>query len=305
MDFICLPQYYRTPEQEVFFQRAMANMHVLYAHCNVIAVRLENLANETAKSSPPDFIDIYYEEASAQRGSGKFGPQPFSKLQLNDTPYHERGWCAAEKQWMLTQDNIVGLAPMAPARFQERVKRGHRNLPDGLVLKFTHRSDEEIVVKLQEKIFLQQAQARERLRAMELPESELMILAESLPHFVNLQRLTFDHLEIGPAAASALINGLKPLKRLTFLMFADHCNMEEKAATILARGFLEWQFAQDLPVHFGIGSKKLEDELRLLKSRGRMERVVRNAYQDFTIQAGGWRCWPVRCLWRQLAKICC
>ena len=190
IDFICLPQYFRTPEEQVFFKKAMANMHVLYAHSNMFCVfRLEHLADERTKRSPPDSIDIYYEEEGAEPGSGKFGPQPFHKLVLNDTPYHERGWCEAEKQWMSTQAWITGFAPMTPARFQERVKRGHQNLPDGLVLKFTHRSDEEIVVKLQEKIFVQQAQARKGFFAFRLPESELLLLAESLPHFVNLERL--------------------------------------------------------------------------------------------------------------------
>ena len=190
----------------------MANMHVLYAHEKVFRViRLEQLADESAKASPPDFIDIYYEEEGAEPGSGKFGPQPFSKLELNETPYHGRGWCEAEKQWMSTKDEISGFAPMTPARFRERVERGHQNMPDGLVLKFTHRSDEEIVVKLQEKIFLQQAQRRKRLCVVGLPESELLLLAESLPHFVNLEWLEFFDLDITETAVVALIAGLKTL----------------------------------------------------------------------------------------------
>ena len=138
LDFICLPQYYRTAEEQVFFSKAMANMHVLYAHQAVFQViRLEKLADDHAKASPPDFIDIYYEAEGAEPGSGKFGPQPFSKLELNDTPYHERGWCEAEKQWMCTKTGIESYAPMTPARLRERIERGHQNLPDGLVLKFT------------------------------------------------------------------------------------------------------------------------------------------------------------------------
>ena len=107
----------------------MANMHVLYAHQEVFQViRLEKLADGHAKASPPDFIDIYYEAQGAEPGSGKFGPlQPFSKLDLNDTPYHERG-CEAEKQWMRTKEDIEGYAPKTPARFRER---GHQNLQDG------------------------------------------------------------------------------------------------------------------------------------------------------------------------------
>ena len=258
IDFICLPQYYRTAEEQVFFKRAMANMHVLYAHRNVFTVlRLEKLADESAKRSPPDFIHIYYEEAGAQSGSGKFGPQPFNKLEFNVTPYHERGWCVAEKQWMSTLDAITGFAPMTPARFRERVERGHQKLADGLVLKFTHRSDEEIVVKLQKKIFLQQAQARKFLWAKQLPEAELLLLAESLPHFVNLEWVQFGHLEILEANAVALMAGLRPLRHLTWLEFDAGCRMDQRTARVLAQGLLTCRFAtwfclRQFLFHFGL-----------------------------------------------------
>ena len=271
--FICLPQHYRTAEEQVFFKRAMANMHVLYAHRSVQRViRLEKLTDESAKASPPDFIDIYYEEAGAEPGSGKFGPQPFSKLELNDTPYHERVWCEAEKQWMSTKEMIIGFAPMTPARFRERVKRGKQKKPDGLVLKFTHRSDEEIVVKLQEKIFLQQAHTRRSLEAWRLPESELLLLAESLPHFVNLTTLEFKDLEIRKASSVALISGLKTLRHLKQLTFVGDCSIEAKAARVLAQGLLECQFVGELEVDVGNGPEleKLMNELRSLEGTGRV-----------------------------------
>ena len=305
VDFICLPQYFRTAEEQVFFKRAMANMHVLYAHRNVLnVVRLETLTDEEAKRFPPDFIDIYYEETGAQPGSGKFGPQPFHKLELNETPYHQRGWCEAEKQWMCTKDEIFAFAPMTPARFRERVERGHQNLPDGLVLKFTHRSDEEIVVRLQEKIFLQKAPRRRVMLTAELPESELLHLAESLPHFVNLEWLAFNNLEIPEAIAMALIAGLKPLRHLKEIDFTSSCKIEEKAAMVLANGLLECQFARELKVTVTNGPwpEKLANELSLLI--GRVTRRSDDGHKVFTIQAVGWQCWPFRCLWRQLAKIC-
>ena len=273
IDFICLPQYCRTAEEQVFFKRAMANMHVLYAHRNVLnVVRLEDLTDESAKASPPDFIDIYYEEEGAEPGSGKFGPQPFGKLELNDTPYHERGWCEAEKQWMSTKISVTGFAPMTPARFRDRVERGHQKLPDGLVLKFTHRSDEEMVVKLQEKIFVQQAQARKRLHAVELPESELLLLAESLPHFVNLESLRFRNLEIREANAVGLVSGLKTLRRLKGLTFTGDCHIGAKAARGLTQGLLECQFPRELEVFVenGSGTQQLANELRSLEGTGRV-----------------------------------
>ena len=265
IDFICLPQYYRTPEEQVFFSKAMANMHVLYAHTFVDRIiQFEKLADEKAKASPPHFIEIFYEEEGAEPGSGKFGPQPFSKLELNDTPYHERGWCEAEKQWMCTKTAIDGYAPMTPARFREGIERGHQNLPDGLVLKFTHRSDEEIVVKLQEKIFVQQAHARKMLLAFQLPESKLLLLAETLPYFVNLEMVGFFDLNITETSAVALIEGLKTLRCFSFLDFS--CHMEAKAARVLAQGLLECQFHGDLAVRVfdGPNREKLRHELRSL-----------------------------------------
>ena len=313
IDFICLPQYYRTPEEQVFFSKAMANMHVLYAHQHVsFVIRLEKLADESAKASPPALIDIYYEEKGAEPGSGKFGPQLFSKLELNETPYHERGWCEAEKQWMSTKCLIKDFAPMTPARFRERVGRGHRNLPDGLVLKFTHRSDEEIVVKLQEKIFVQQAARRRKLTAFRLPESEQLLLAESLPHFVNLEELTFHFLDITETSAMAFIDGLKPLRRLTRLNFEDFCHIEENTARVLAQGLLECQFPRELEVFVKneSGTQELANELRSLQGTGRvvLRRHDDQRYARFTIKAAagvegsklGW-------LRRQLAKFstCC
>ena len=301
IDFICLPQYYRTPEEQVFFKRAMANMHALYAHRSVQRViRLEKLTDEMAKASPPDFIEIYYEEAGAEPGSGKFGPQPFSKLELNDTPYHERGWCEAEKQWMCTKTSIDGYAPMTPARFRERIERGHQNLPDGLVLKFTHRSDEEIVMKLQEKIFVQQAQRRKWLHAFRLSESELLLLAESLPHFVNLQVLTFSDLEIREESAVMLVIGLKTLRHLKELDFTSSCGIDEKTATVLANGLLECQFAREFKVDVPNTSGTLHNELIRLSTR----RVKRRSDRGFVIKPGCRQCWPFGCLWRQLAMIC-
>ena len=312
IDFVCLPQYYRTPEEEVFFNRAMANMHVLYAHRNVFNVlRVEKLADERAKASPQDFIDIYYEDTGAEPGSGKFGPQPFYKLEFNDTPYHERGWCEAEKQWMSTKEDINGFAPMIPARFRERVERGHQNFPDGLVLKFTHRSDEELVVKLQEKIFLQQAHRRKILVAKQLPQAELLLLAESLPYFVHLEMLMADYLDFQEASAVALIAGLKPLRHLKDLGFQAHCGIDEEAAATLAHGLLECHFAEDLRVTVwnGSGCEKLTNHLRRLKKTGRLRERSNALGTCFIIKAPsgaevGRQCWQLEWLWRRLSNLC-
>ena len=50
VDFMCLPQYYRTEEEQIYFNRAMFAMHVLYAHACVRVVRLEILTDEAETS---------------------------------------------------------------------------------------------------------------------------------------------------------------------------------------------------------------------------------------------------------------
>ena len=195
----------------------------------------------------------------------------------------------AERQWMSTKEIIKGFAPMTPARFRERVERGHHELPEGLVLKFTHRSDEDIVVNLQEKIFVQQAQKLEGLLARSLPESEFLFLAESIPHFVNLQHLILDDIEIREPSAMGLIAGLKNLRHFTRLTFSNSCSIEEEAATSLAQGLLECRFPADLRVKFSSSSglQKLANELR----SGRVDEKYYDQHQtfDFTIKAAGWQ----------------
>ncbi|CAE7538418.1 NLRC3 [Symbiodinium sp. CCMP2456] len=186
IDFMCLPQYRRSEEEQEFFTRAMRSMHLLYAHehiCRVI--RLEELTPESEKSTSGS-IDIYCEK------TGKFEPRPFAELVLNSTPYSMRGWCVAEVQWMSTKSVFFGFSPMTPAEFQERVARGGKGQADGLCLKFTHRSDVKLVTQLQEEVFLERAGQRTELIAWALPQQEIATLTNALPHFVNLEILRID-----------------------------------------------------------------------------------------------------------------
>ena len=154
VDFMSLPQHGRTTEEEAFFRKAVASMHVLYAHRSVEKVIiLEDLTSEADKREPPSTINIYYQDEDQETGTGVFGPQPFDKLVLNTTPYKHRGWCVAEAQFALLTKNqqvMKGFAPIWPARIGRRLalSRESRKNEDGIPLKFTHRYDEEIVVKL-------------------------------------------------------------------------------------------------------------------------------------------------------------
>ncbi|CAK9043401.1 unnamed protein product [Durusdinium trenchii] len=237
VDFICLPQCYRTEEEQEFFKRAMAHMHVLYSHSYIRPIRLEDLTPDSEKLAfAPAFIDIYHEEGVGQ-GKGHFGPQPFGKLELNITPYSMRGWCIAEIQWMSTQRLLTGFAPMTPQRFQERVDKGQHGQPGGLPLKFTHRSDAKAVMQLQEQVFHQQAGMRFSLEANDFSEQETFFLAEALPFFVNLKFIDFNHCAIGEEASEALIAGLECSKSLRDISFMG-CTISDTAAKILSQGFM-------------------------------------------------------------------
>ncbi|CAE7633447.1 unnamed protein product [Symbiodinium sp. CCMP2592] len=207
IDYICLPQYKRSGDEQVSFSRAMKAMHVLYAHAAIFhVVRLEDIAASEHLDLPnpfpslgrfiitsmlrcvpgvrsPKFIEIYCESTN------KVELRPFAELVLNRVPYAQRGWCIAEVQWMSTKESIHRYAPMTPAMFRERVKRGLEGEQDGLVLMFTHRDDMNIVVRLQEAVFLKHSQQRTKLCAFDLPLKEVEVLAETLPSFVNLKFL--------------------------------------------------------------------------------------------------------------------
>ena len=186
IDYMCLPQYKRTEEQQQHFSRAMKAMHVLYAHAAIHeVVRLENIKPLVVSSTDQRFIEVYCE------ATGKVEPRPFTELLLNSIPYSQRGWCIAEVQWMTTKDNIADYAPMTPAMFQDRVKRGRDDPsdPGGLVLIFTHRNDAEAVMILQEKVFLQHVQERFRLRARWLPCEQVRVLATTLASLSKLRHL--------------------------------------------------------------------------------------------------------------------
>ena len=180
---------------------------MLYAHAAIWhVIRLEDIAPSDYLDLPkplasmfrclrrvrsPKFTDIYCEKFIEIycESTNKVELRPFAELVLNRVPYAQRGWCIAEVQWISTKDSIFGYAPMTPARFRERVKRGLEGEQDGLVLRFTHRDDLNIVVRLQEAVFLKHSQQRTKLCAFDLPLKEVEMLAETLPSFVNLKFL--------------------------------------------------------------------------------------------------------------------
>ncbi|CAE7263500.1 Nlrc3 [Symbiodinium sp. CCMP2592] len=228
VDFICLPQYLRTEPEQARFKCAMNSMHLLYAHDAFRVWRLEELTPQSMKRSHPSTIDIYSDDAK------RLGPQPFEQLILNTTPYQQRGWCVAETQWMATHA-MVTYAPMIPERFRERVRaEGKPSSFDGLVLRFTHRSDAEPVMQLQEKIFELAALSRKRAYPQNLDLRQVLFLAEALQRFEKLKILNLGHRNnvVGDEGAVALAWGIMacPLEVLDL----EGCQIGARGAAAIA-----------------------------------------------------------------------
>ena len=227
VDWICLPQYKRTHSEQQFFHHAMTSMHVLYAHADLAWVeRLTDLTPDTCMQRAPSSVAIYCE------ASGALETRPSSELLRNSTQYCRRGWCVAETQWISTRAHITGVAPISPATFQDRVKRGEQDAADGLALQFTHRSDAAAVMRLQEKVFLQQASARTSLVADALPVQEVLDLAESVSYFKSLKQLSLADSQVGAEGATALAQGLQGKNLYTLIL--DYCEIGDLGAMALA-----------------------------------------------------------------------
>ena len=165
-DYISLYQYKRESHLQGSFDKAMANMHVLYTHECTRTISIQKLTPETWMD-PERCIPSYNDE------TGQVESRPIKALKRNPTPYHKRGWCQAELLWSSSRSQILHLpelklrisgctsdiellegetgigssqrseVPVPPRLFERRAQQ----------LEFTHRSDMEPVLILQAKVF--------------------------------------------------------------------------------------------------------------------------------------------------------
>ena len=149
-DYMSLYQFKRNvASQEKSFRRAMANMHVLYAHEHSSTLRIETL-------TPSDEMHMDATVLVYHAPTDKVKRVPVADLIANRTAYRDRGWCIAELCWSSTRSlgalskeideaeaDTKGQAPMPPEIFVPAFKEK---------LQFTHRSDMEAVLKLQERV---------------------------------------------------------------------------------------------------------------------------------------------------------
>ena len=81
---------------------------------------------------------------------------------------------------------LNGRIPTTPENFRSKMEKAV----------FTHRSDAESVIRLQEKIFFEKVTACEHLELEGLPADQMLALADALPLYKNLKSLKLKNLSM-------------------------------------------------------------------------------------------------------------
>ena len=229
-DYTSLFQYERSPNshEERSFRKAMANMHLMYCHEYNLTFRIETLTPEdtwkTMMANENEQVPVWDQESKTVKAL------PLKSLLENRNLYLERGWCMAEVEWSSLRrvnaqhqridkpkagddpdkskkdQGLNGKIPMTPERFRVAMEKS----------KFTHRSDEEAVINLQEKIYFEKVTACEELILEGLPGTEVVGLAAALPDFKNLKTIKAPLITY-PADVHAIV------RLILFTYFVDPC----------------------------------------------------------------------------------
>ncbi|CAE7671147.1 NLRC3 [Symbiodinium sp. CCMP2592] len=184
-------------KQNVSFGRAMKHMHVLYCHEKSSTLRIESLtpkADIAEAERKQEGVMMYHHP------TGLVKPVPVTELVKNRTPYKQRGWCAAEREWSSTRTatNLSrevdapegekgGIAPMVPEAFRQSVANQ---------LKFTHLDDVETVCRLQAEVYKEKAEMCKSLRLVDLGAEALDIALSGLERYPVLESLEIVHCEL-------------------------------------------------------------------------------------------------------------
>ena len=214
-DYVSLFQFKRQKEaEERSFRRSMGNMHAMYSHESTMTFRIEDLTPEhrwQKAIQDSSTVTIYFDKC------GLVEPVPLHHLTRNQNAYSERGWCRAEVSWssgrgdtaqhqkidvqvtekeMWTKmDELTAITPVAPAAFAADMHSAA----------FTHRSDADAVIQLQEKVFLEKVTQRQKLKAEGISLEQMRALTESLRHFQELKCIALDDFRVGANEANAFV----------------------------------------------------------------------------------------------------
>eukprot|EP00439_Symbiodinium_sp_Y106_P045708 s1153_g5.t2 len=240
----------------------MQHMHVLYCHEKSSTIRIESLtpkADIAEAELKQECVMMYHHP------TGLVKPVPVSDLVKNDTPYSERGWCAAEREWSSTRTatNLSrevdapegekgGIAPMVPEAFRENVANQ---------LKFTHLDDVETVCRLQAEVYKEKAEMCKSLRLVDLGAEALGIALSGLERYPVLESLEIVHCELSPKLP-LLLKVLKE-KKLPKLHLQQNELFEEGTRQVVEALALQLAALSLVHEHIGVtGVKALAEALR-------------------------------------------
>ena len=154
-------------------------------------------------------VNIFHEE------SGRVKPVPLQHLIRNQKAYLDRGWCRAEVSWssgrgdtaqhqridaevteMMDDDaDLTARTPVAPDAFAADMHSAA----------FTHRSDADAVIELQEKVFLEKVTRRRKLKVEGILLEQMWALTKALPHFKELKSITLNDFRSDANQAKAFV----------------------------------------------------------------------------------------------------
>ena len=256
-DYVSLFQFKRQKEaEEQSFRRSMGNMHAMYAHESTMTFRLEGLTPEhrwQKAIQDSSTVTIYFDKC------GLVEPVPLHRLTRNQNAYSERGWCRAEVSWSsgrgdtaqhqrmdvevterewTWEDDLTARTPVAPDVFAADMHSAA----------FTHRSDADAVIQLQEKVFLEKVTQRQKLKAVGISLEQMRPLTESLRHFKKLKCIALNDFRVGANEANAFVEArfLLPTSRgesiyefaavlylrCLVILSCDLCNLHAMAWTL-------------------------------------------------------------------------
>lgn len=128
----------------------MKNMHLMFAHEHTSTLRIERLTPSEEMAVNMDALVAVYHEPSDE-----VIPVRMAELIWNPTAYRDRGWCVAEMVWSSNRSvpaskeidddefDAEAQVPMPPEVFLALFRDK---------LRYVHRSDHEVVLKLQERV---------------------------------------------------------------------------------------------------------------------------------------------------------
>lgn len=220
-DYVSLFQFKREQDaQEQSFRLSMGNMHAMYSHESTMTFRVESLTPEHRWQKAINDgaeVSIYNIQTDVVE------PVPIDHLKRNNVPYLERGWCRAEVSWSCGRGDtaqhqridventeeegtrrqqignidarLTGSTPMAPEAFASHMHSAA----------FTHRSDANAVVQLQEKIFQEKVTRRKDLKLKGITHLEMQKMAQSLPFCHQLKRIILEDFRCSVNVAKAFV----------------------------------------------------------------------------------------------------